>query len=505
MTYFSKYPFLAKLDLDNSTLSKLSLRLDRTIIGSDDVLVTPLALRIKPEEILKEFDLIFNSRDNLSLLNESLLDLERSNRKSYGPRSIILPWAERLESYDNMFGQGVEYQSPTITPFSKDKHCLRPISLGNAAKFLKNSTSSGLPYLDKKGNVKDRAVADINVLLGRNYPCCLLTRSQESKKNRIVWEYPIGMTLFETRYYRPLLDYQKKLGWRSALLAPGMVDKSVTELINDSMIRHASLLSIDFSQFDATVKRNLQKKAFEYIKYLYPEEYHKDIDFISDYFNNCGLVTPSGISIKPHGVPSGSTFTNEVDSIVQFQTLISSKNIFKENVQIQGDDGVCAINPELTNQIFNWLEVNGLKVNRDKSYVSNKKCYYLRKLYDNDYRLSNGIIGGIYPVYRALSRLVYQERWIDFEDYGLLGKDYYSLRAIGILENCKHNPLFEPLVKFILSIDKYRLNYSRDGLSKYVSMLEQTKGAGDILFNQYGNDIKGIENFETVKLIKRMR
>jgi hypothetical protein len=40
-------------------------------------------------------------------------------------------------------------------------------------------------------------------------------------------------------------------------------------------------------------------------------------DYIAWRFGNIGLITPDGVKDGPHGVPSGSTFTLEVNSIAQ--------------------------------------------------------------------------------------------------------------------------------------------------------------------------------------------
>nr|APG78271.1 RdRp [Shahe picobirna-like virus 1] len=503
-----KYPFIANLNLDNLVNEKLSLYLDSIVRGSDQVLVTPLGSNYNPDVILKEFDLIFNSKTSQSLMSNELLDIEMSNRSKYGPRSIQKPWVERKESLLKYFDK--EVIGPdliTNPPDSKMMFKLRPVSYNEAVRLLKNSTSSSLPFYTRKGDLKEAYIVHKSDLKYQVlFPCILFTRTQEGGKTRDVWGYCMSATIKEMMFYRPLLEYQRKLSWRSALVGPVDVDRRVTELVNSCILRDAALLSIDFSQYDATVKKKLQFEAFDYIKKLFQVKYHSEIDVIRDFFNNCGIITPDGVMTGSHGVPSGSTFTNEVDSIVQFLISTNTKHIFKENMQIQGDDGVYGLNKDNVDVIFNSFTKQGLKISdlgkSGKTKVEDRFCIYLQKFYSPDYRGENGIIGGIYSVYRALGRLVYQERWTDFEDFGILGRDYYSIRSICILENCKHHPLFSDLVRFVVSLDKYKLEYSQDGLEKYVSMLTETSGTEGILKNQYGDDIRSISNFETVKVIK---
>lgn len=502
---FDDFPFLADLDVDNLVKSKLSLLLSSVVEGNDHVLMTPFGRSVKPDVILKEFDELFNSKYSTSIMTKSLYDLEITNKAKYGPRSIMSPWSERRESVYSYF-KGVDSIPDLRVKIHNSRHLntLRPIGLAKAIKLLKNSTNSGLPFYTRKGDIKDMLLDDFDKYLRRNDPCVLFTRTQEGRKTRNVWGYPAALTALEMTYYSPLLDYQKRLTWRSALLGPDNVDHNITFLLKESLLKNRSLVSIDFSGYDASVKPKLQGYAFDYIKCLFQVDKHPELDYIRDRFSGIGLVTPEGILSGPHGVPSGSTFTNEVDSIVQYLVCIDSSFAFPENMQIQGDDGVYTVNRDKVDSIYSTFDKYGLIVNRDKSQVSESRCYYLQKLYDIDY-LNGEYIGGIYPVYRALNRLVYQERWTDFEDFGIEGKDYYSIRAICILENCKHHPLFEEFVKFILKFDKYKLRYTQNGLNKYVSMLDQARGLSGLVTNQYGDDVGGIANFETVKLINSMR
>lgn len=504
----SKYNIesLANLKLTPIVKQKLSLSLNNVIKGNDSVILTPLGKSRDTKLILKDFDEIFNKPGNIAGINSELKEIELSNRSKYGPRSIQKPWLDRRESVLEYFDN--EVIGPDLIakpPLSKDMFKLRPISMDKAVSFLKNNTSSGLPELTNKGSVKaNYSLKQFESEIEAFWPAMLYTRTQEGNKTRNIWGLAISQIINETMFYRPLLDYQKNLSWRSALIGPDVVDRQLTEIVNSSLLRNVSLVSIDFSRYDASVKRRLQRYAFDYISMLFQKQFSSRIDKIFEMFNTVGIVTPDGIIYGSHGVPSGSAFTNEVDSIVQYLIAINSKLVFRENIQIQGDDGIYIVNQDNSDKLFRYFESHGLVVGREKSKISQNSGTYLQKYYSADYRNSDGIIGGIYSVYRALNRLVFQERWTDFEDYGILGRDYYSIRSICILENCKHHPLFTELVKFVLSQDKYKLSYSQDGLNKYVRMLIETKGSEGLLINQYGDDLKGINSFETVKLIKTL-
>jgi hypothetical protein len=491
--------FIRSSDYSEEVKMKLTLNMDRVKSGSNAVLTTPLAGDVNPDDLLAEFDLIFDSQK--TNINDVLLKLELDNRSKFGPRSISLPWLQRRESLTSSFE--TSYVDTKHLLRGPEQNRLRPISVANAANLLKNNTNSGLPYYTRKGEIKERVSDDFDSLIHRRDPCVLFTRTQEKGKTRNVWGYPVADTLNEMRYYSPLLDYQKKLQYRSALLAPEVVDRRLTNIIFKTVERRANILSIDFSAYDTTLKSQLQMVAFDYIKGLFQSGCSDELDYIAKRFNDIQIITPDGVYSGEHGVPSGSTFTNEVDSISQF-IIASSYGIDPNDLQIQGDDGVYLVKgPSDADSLSEAFENVGLKVNGDKSYVSNNYAIYLQNLYHMDY-IKGGIIGGIYPVYRALNRLIFQERWSTFEDYGLNGNDYYSIRSICILENCKNHPLFRELVKFILKRDKYSLGYSNQGLNNYVQMINKTEGVGDFLNHHYGNNVAGLNSFETVKLIKEI-
>lgn len=490
----TKYIFLKYLDLTDETVNALSSNLDSIVSGDDKVLVSPYLKSNKAQTILSEWDSIFEA--NRGVINEDLFKLETSNKSKFGPRSIAIPWIDRQDAVNAYFTpeEGANFKY-TVSKASRN---LRPKSLRESVKYLKNNTNSGLPFYKKKGLIKDQLMEEFDQLLKRKDPCVMFTRTQELKKTRTVWGYPVADTLNEMRYYAPLLEHQRKLNWRNSIISPEAVNSKMTQLI-DSVVGSRKLLSIDFSAYDTSLKFSLQREAFGYIKSLFQPSCDADIEYIFERFNTIDLITPDGIKSGSHGVPSGSTFTNEVDSICQY-LVATSFGLDSQFFDIQGDDGAyCLDDPDSLKRYFTSF---GLKVNDEKSYISDEYLVYLQNLYHRDYRQENGIIGGIYSTYRALNRILYLERFTDFEKSDILGKDYFSLRTISILENCKYSPLFKELVRFVYSLDKYKLEYSQQGLTSYIKNMKSSSGVGGVFKFRYEDDLSGINSFETVKLLK---
>lgn len=492
---------LSTLDLSPEVQQRLSLSLDRVIAGSDDVIMTPVAERIGPKNMLAQWDAIFER--NKTRLNSVLLSIENEQRAKFGPRSIAVTWEERKDALYEYFEPDKSNSHDILAKNESNinKGRLRPYNLNNAAGFIKKTTNSGLPFLAKKGRVLDETVDNFPQLLNRQDPCMMFTRTQESKKTRTVWGFPIADTLNEMMFYRPVLESQKTAEWRTAIVSPDAVDRAITKLMSYAEENGLALVSIDFSKYDASISQSLIDSAFIYVNSMFQSGYEEQINYVRDRFKTIGIVTPDGIVEGPHGVPSGSTFTNEIDSIVQYLIVVNS-TMDLEYFQIQGDDGAYATSdPEA---LFELFKSHGLNVNEDKSYTSYDYLVYLQLLYHKDYTY-DGVVRGVYPIYRALNRLAYQERFDDISKEDITGKDYYAIRTLSILENLKYHPLFREFVEFVIQLDKYSLIPSDQGLSSYVKLRLKQDGK-DINFNihQYGDDPQGIKSFESYKLVKEL-
>jgi len=487
---------LFDLDCSVDAIERLSRLLYKTEVGSDDIQVSPIGKSLGPESILEGWDKIFQA--NKHKLNDVLTDIEESNRSKYGPRSIAIPWSERKEGVKSSFaadeGRKIESTLPSAGR-------LRPIALAKAATYIKKPTNAGLPTMQSKGAVLDDTLNSMSRLLKLNLPCVPFTRTQENNKTRLVWGYPLAYVLDEMRFYRPILEHQRKQDYRAALRTADEIDFSITKLINHAVSKELKLISLDFSSYDDSTKKTLQDYAFlSYFPSLFQNQYHREIAQHGIRYNTVGLVTPDGILRGPHGTPSGSAYTNEVGSVILYGIALQYKEPL-EFFQFQGDDAaVAALDPEALKDHFRSY---GLNVNDMKSFVSDKYIVYLQNLYHEDYQ-KDGLIRGIYPTYRALLRIVYQERFNDFSEYEISGKDYYAIRTLSILENVKHHPLFKEFVEYVVKLDKYNLDVSDQGLSSYVKMREKQDGK-DVRFTEYKRgDGLGIKSFESFKIAREL-
>jgi hypothetical protein len=474
-------------NLSKTALNSLTLNNKRVEEGSDEAIVNPAYKETSDDRIENEIEAILSKLP----LTDYLRKIEDSNLSKFGPRSLAKNWGDRRESLSDYF----KHEDYDPGEFAATHGRMRPADLKTVQANLLKSSSAGLPYMKKKGLVLKEALTNHENEEGV-YPCVLYTRTQEQAKTRNVWGYPIADTMKEQSIFIPMLKIEKLFPHRAALLGPDAVDTAITNLLlskSDSEV----VVGVDFASFDASISPKHAYEAFSNICNLFQGQYHSDLYSLFRRFVTIGIYTPEGEWSGPHGVPSGSSFTNTVDSLVQFAA--SGK---ETKSQVQGDDGVYLINKNDLDSFLKRFEDAGLKLNRDKSTVfETKETVYLQRYYHPDYRSKDGGLGGVYSLYRAFARIKYLERWTDFKTMDIEGADFFALRTITILENCKHHPGFEQAVRLAHKLDKFRLAFSSQGLAAYSKAMESKSRAG--VFNQYGLQ-KGINAFETVKILKTL-
>jgi hypothetical protein len=498
-----------QFNLNTTEAGKLSLVLSRLVSGSLDSpnICSPVVDKVGPEKILSGWDEVFNS--NEAKVNDVLLSIEKKEREKFGSRSRAKPWSDIKEDFYKFWDNP---DAPTdlkpILPSPDHVNRLRPWDLKRVVAIIKNSTSSGLPYLVKKGLVKERFLDPgfLEAEWAKEYPAVPYVRTQEMLKTRIVWGISIANIIYEGRFFYPFLEYQKTLPWRVALLGPDAVDKVITAMVVKAVSQGGILVSLDFTAYDSTLRPELQNIYDVYKCGVFQKQFCDTILDIGKRRVNVPMVTPDGLKTGPHGLPSGSADTNEAGSVIQ-ATIAYDTGLVElggDSSQFHGDDSASRFDSLEKAESYMKSFVNEkLGINEFKTIVAENYVVFLQRLYHIDY-IDKGTLGGIYSSYRALNRIYNFERFTAFLDDEIEGKDFNSIRTISILENCKFHPLFEELVKYVHDLDKYNLNYSETGLRKYIEMLRRTEGTEGIIKNQYGTELSGINSFESVKLINKL-
>lgn len=435
-----------------------------------------------------------------------LLKLERSQRTKIGPLSRRLPFLDRIEDVKSYYTAAKsiiklsELQVPTYVMGNLRGGRLRPLNARDSAYLLPDDSNSGLPLFARRSKVLDQSVSLAEE--GQPYPAILGWRGQANgtdiPKQRVVWMFPYSTNIRENRYFRPLHDLLvKSTPHFSAWISMDEVDRSVSAMLElDQMI-----LSSDFSGFDQSVK-DQQAWYFEFLAGMYQRQYHEDIEWLEHNLRNIELLCTTTIQLKgKHGMPSGSNFTNQADSLINLFAQTSSPVAnYLHLLQVQGDDALVMVDD--LDAHLEHLRTLGFEVNADKQTYSTNEAHYLQRLYLKQHKV-DGIHRGIYPIMRALNSLLGQERFYEGWDSRMV-----SLRVLMILENCKWHPEYVPFVKFVLKFGDPKLKELVNSLSSgstVKALQKQASGIAGLVptYNQESG-LGGIVNFTSVKLISSL-
>nr|QXV86609.1 RNA-dependent RNA polymerase [Partitiviridae sp.] len=252
-------------------------------------------------------------------------------------------------------------------------------------------------------------------------PCLAFKRTQFSDKTRLVWGYPYSMTVIEGLVAYPLLQKFKS---GNTPMAFAMTSGSLGTKLRVASYHKEWAYSIDMSQFDASLSPMLIGIAFDILRtWFNPNEVEETsgktvgeiFDIIENYFIHTPIVMPDGKLYlgKSHGVPSGSYFTQMVDSIVNviIGGTISAKfslNVSHKEIFVLGDDLLMWSNRKVdlnTISKFANLEL-GIKMHgaeKSKVFHYDETLHYLGRDWENGLPTLD--------VDEVVKRMVYPERF----------------------------------------------------------------------------------------------
>jgi hypothetical protein len=305
-----------------------------------------------------------------------------------------------------------------------------PLTL-DVVKYL-TSNPSGSPGLTNYGSTKSESQVHA---LGRGLqilsrerapePCLAFKRTQFGGKTRLVWGYPYSMTVLEGLVARPLID---KFKGAKSPMAFAMSTMALGAKLRVSSYRKRWAYSIDIKSFDSSVSAQLIREAFRVIKTWFDlaeieptsgKTVRELFNIIEHYFIHTTIVMPDGniYKGKRHGVPSGSYFTQFVDSVVN--TILCGAlaarfhlHVDKRDLFVLGDDLLFFSNVKVNlSEISQWISsVFGLTMSEEKSRVTryDETVHFLGREWSNG--MPNMAVDEI------LKRLVYPEKFRFYED-----------------------------------------------------------------------------------------
>lgn len=280
---------------------------------------------------------------------------------------------------------------------------------------MPKTTSPGIPYIQEGIKSKAEAYERDKIRIRRmhqdvrkgkrvRFPdCAAFARSIVSKKDknkvRLVWAYPLSQVLLEAKYALPLIkaiidqDIGLPLAYGAETRKGGMqwLNSELSKL--KDKYNNIKFCCIDYKSFDQTVPPWLIRIAFDILEECFFFDRFEDVDGvrntdvkstdyewrqIKNYFINTPLRMENGDRyMKTGGVPSGSCFTNLIDSVVNLivmrYALESTTGSPPKFMVVLGDDSVSAVTGNVNMKDISRCadEKFGILVNVDKSFWTN--------------------------------------------------------------------------------------------------------------------------------------
>ena len=485
---------------------------------------TPLFDGKPREEILEQWRKILEPK--LTGM-EGLLDFENDLRSKVGPLSVMKPLKERMDDIDAYYSsihlESKPISDDAVTALIKDWGGkiggLSRRSPSTTWLAMKKSTSSGLPTYQRRMSAWPKVNGfrlDQNSCyyprLGKSYQNCAVLgwRGQEGGpddsdvKQRVIWMFPMAVNIAELSVYQPLIAACQRFNLVPAWNGNDFVDEEVTSLF-DSKGKDDVIICTDFTKFDQHFNEDMQSCASKVLKALlangeewlnlvYPIKYSIPL-----------LINWGEWLVGKHGMASGSGGTNADETLshrcLQLEAAITSHAELNRHSMCLGDDGLLSYPGIDIDHVLTKYTSHGLDMNEDKQDVSKYQAKFLRRYYHTEYRI-NGICHGIYSTYRALGKLIGQERFYDPKKWG---PEMLTMRSLSIIENVKWHPAKEEFLEFCVKGDKYKLGLDIPG---FFDNLEKSYESSELAqsFKSYSaGDNVGINDWWCVKALKAMR
>ena len=321
-----------------------------------------------------------------SVLEEQGFSWDENPRSVYEPEQLYTAleryatdWTQ-FERLDSSMKQGFvmafkTFARPKGSPFFR-----MPDSV-ELVKALKLSKSSGLPLMTSKAKSLvyslDREEQIRSGIKAPN-PCVAYKRTQKNNKTRLVWGYPLEMTIMEARFARSKHTSPMAFGLTKVALG-ARIHRNFED-------QPGTTVCLDFSKFDSTISQTMIRQAFRILGTWFTDEDKRKYGWktVIEYFIHTPIVMPDGhlYTGKNHGVPSGSYFTQIIDSIVNVAMMYALQyscgmQFRAESLLVLGDDVIVQLKGQVELKRYSdYLTSAGLNLHGEEKTVVGE-CHFL--------------------------------------------------------------------------------------------------------------------------------
>lgn len=390
-------------------------------------------------------------RRNFKSVKSELIDLLRSKGTlkslQYGSKEAVLEALPRLDTH-----AGYSY----ILTGKRKK-----------GEYVDNILED---YLSKEKSAKQNKSFNVPILIGSRTQAksvfdkitgevCSFKNIKELFKTRLVSMIDIYLILAECKFAKPLQNHLSRFDWYMG----GKSDKSIHQLVAKNRNNFGHWLSLDYSTYDQTISSWMIRECFDVVRACFDDELFDDELFeivINDFIHKV-FITADGPLEAHKGVPSGSMFTQIIDSIANYIMIgcyMKVNNINRYSMLIMGDDNLVFTNQPIDkNNISSYLyNEYGAIVNVDKTDQGESYQHpeFLSRLwtYYGPYRHPLCIIG----------KLLFPERFRDYKGVGftpdMVIESYFDTFELGMNEVFSHelHTLYKQKVVNEISASNYK-------------------------------------------------
>jgi len=277
------------------------------------------------------------------------------------------------------------------------------------------------------------------------------------RKSRLIWVYPMEVILMEGMFASPFIEsaVSKKVplfGWWANKFHHGY------QRLRDAAFHAKSCVSLDYSKFDQRLPPWLIYRAFSLLEECFDPEFmdeHRDEwEFVQRYFIHTPIRTVTGsqgqfspVYLKRGGVPSGSWFTQTIDTIcnaLMMYCYFEDRNLRVSMMTCVGDD-----NYSISQDYVDPKDIEVFMQQWFNTIVSGEKSCVVYDTWEDSHFLGSYLSGNGTPVrprHEVLINLMNPERTPDnvdpvdltaerivsyaYETGGTDDKVYYMLQGI---------------------------------------------------------------------------